>query len=50
MNLYQHDDEYQRESTLEDRYQAYLDCADDGHGKDCMTGRWLLTFDEWLGL
>ncbi len=36
--------------TLEDRYAIYLDCADDGQGRDITTGgrTYLKTFDQWL--
>lgn len=33
---------------LDQEYQTYLDCADDGKGRDLTTGRPLKTFDEWL--
>lgn len=33
---------------LKNRYDIYLDCADDGTGKDITTGEPLKTFDEWL--
>ena len=33
---------------LEERYQVYLDHANDGKGNDITTGEPLLTFDEWL--
>jgi len=35
-------------SKLQDEYQIYLDCADDGDGNDITTGEPLKTFDEWL--
>ena len=35
-------------STLQDRYEIYLSCANDGKGIDITTGRKLKTFDEWL--
>ena len=38
----------QSQGTLEDRYEGYLAGADDGHGNDNLTGRPLLTFEEWL--
>ena len=44
-------DDWQRpcEGTLEDEYNIYLQCADDGHGGDIPRhGQPLLTFDEWL--
>lgn len=50
MRIYQRDNDYPREGKLEDRYQVYRECADDGTGHDRTTGKWLLTFDEWLGL
>ena len=34
--------------TLQERYECYLLCADDGNGNDITTGKPLLTFDEWL--
>ena len=35
--------------TLNDRYQIYLDCANDGRGYDITRqGELLKTFDEWL--
>ncbi len=37
------------DGKLEDRYQVYRDCCDDGNGKDKYTGEPLKTFDEWLG-
>jgi hypothetical protein len=33
---------------LENRYQIYLDCANDGNGFDITTGKPLKTFEEWL--
>ena len=33
---------------LRDRYEIYVDCADDGNGFDIGTGEPLKTFDEWL--
>lgn len=37
------------QGTLEDRYQIYLACADDGKGGDITRGgKPLLTFEEWL--
>jgi len=32
----------------EDEYNIYLSCADDGTGHEIMTGKPLLTYDEWL--
>lgn len=41
------------EGTLQDRYDIYRSCANDGKGNDSTPGRNegkpLLTFDEWLG-
>ncbi len=35
--------------TLEDRYEVYLICADNGNGGDLTrNGQPLLLFDEWL--
>jgi hypothetical protein len=34
--------------TLEDRYNIYVSCTNDGKGNDIRTGEPLLTFDEWL--
>ena len=34
--------------TLAERYELYLDLADDGNGNDITTGRPLKTFNEWL--
>lgn len=39
---------YSSDATLQDRYEIYLACADDGKGIDITTGRKLKTFDEWL--
>jgi len=36
------------EGTLEDRYDIYVKCSNDGNGNDITTGEPLLTFDEWL--
>jgi len=38
------------EGTLQDRYDIYLACADDGQGRDiCTDGQtYLATFDQWL--
>jgi len=33
---------------LRDRYEIYVDCADDGNGYDLTSGEPLKTFDEWL--
>lgn len=33
---------------LRDRYEIYIDCADDGNGYDLTSGEPLKTFDEWL--
>jgi len=35
--------------TLWQRYELYLELADDGKGNDITTGQPLKTFDEWLG-
>ena len=32
----------------EDEYAIYLSCADDGTGHEIMTGKPLLTFEQWL--
>ena len=37
-----------RDETLVTEYRIYLECADDGTGKDITSGEDLLTFDEWL--
>jgi len=35
--------------TLEDEYEIYLACADNGHGGDITKhGQPLKTYDEWL--
>lgn len=34
--------------TNDQEYQIYLACADDGDGKEVMTGKPLKTYDEWL--
>ena len=34
--------------TLQDRYELYLEHADDGDGFEIGTGLPLKTFDEWL--
>ena len=38
------------QGTLEQRYNIYCSCADDGTGRDTTTGSrtWLKTFDQWL--
>ena len=36
------------EGTLEDRYDIYISCADDGTGHEIGTGEPMKTFDEWL--
>ena len=38
------------QGTLEQRYNIYCNCADDGTGRDTTTGSrtWLKTFDQWL--
>ena len=35
--------------SLNDAYEVYLYCANDGKGNDQNTGQPLLSFDEWLG-
>lgn len=40
---------YPRRGTLEQEYQNYLQCADDGRGGDITrNGAPLKTFEEWL--
>ena len=34
--------------SLEDEYEIYLSCSDDGTGHDDITGEPLKTFDEWM--
>ena len=34
--------------SLAVEYKIYLECANNGNGKDIKTGADLLTFDEWL--
>ena len=38
------------QGTLEQRYDIYCSCANDGTGRDTTTGSrtWLKTFDQWL--
>lgn len=36
------------DSQTKREYQIYLACADDGNGREFMTGKPLKTFDEWL--
>ena len=38
------------QETLEERYNIYLSCANDGRGRDITTGgkTYLKTFDQWL--
>lgn len=45
-----HDDwnAHTQSGGLQDRYQAYIDSADDGEGNDVTTGGPLKSFDEWL--
>lgn len=38
----------QNQGTPEEKYQIYLDQANDGNGNDSTTGQPLLSFDEWL--
>ena len=40
--------EYGPRESLVVEYKIYLECADNGSGKDIATGADLLTFDEWL--
>lgn len=42
------DDWQTRDAGLNDKYQIYLCCADDGKGNDVFTGEPLKTFDQWL--
>jgi hypothetical protein len=34
--------------SLEQRYQIYLACANDGTGKSIIDGKPLKTFEQWL--
>ena len=38
------------EGSLQDRYDNYVDCVDDGQGRDITTGgkTYVKTFDQWL--
>ncbi len=38
----------QARGSNDNEYQIYLACADDGNGREFMTGKPLKTFDEWL--
>lgn len=40
--------QYGPRESLSVEYKIYLECANDGNGKDITTGADLLTFDEWL--
>ena len=40
--------DYGPRESLAVEYRIYLECADNGNGKDITTGADLLTFDEWL--
>ena len=40
--------EYGPRESLAVEFKIYLECADNGNGKDIATGADLLTFDEWL--
>ena len=42
------EEDFNNQGTPEDKYQIYLDQANDGNGNDSTTGEPLLTFDEWL--
>ena len=35
--------------TAQERYNCYLQCADDGNGNDITTGFPLKTFNQWMG-
>lgn len=39
-----------KQGTLEQRYDIYCSCANDGTGRDTTTGSrtWLKTFDQWI--
>jgi hypothetical protein len=34
--------------TLEERYEIYLDCENDGTGNSIIDGTPIKTFDQWL--
>ena len=38
----------EKHMTLSERYELYLDSADDGNGNDITSGQPLKTFNEWL--
>ena len=40
--------ELSNRGSLDDAYNVYLFCANDGQGNDQNTGQPLLSFDEWL--
>ena len=40
--------ELSNRGSLDDAYNVYLFCANDGQGNDQNTGKPLKTFDEWL--
>ena len=40
--------EISNRGSLEDAYDVYLFCANDGQGNDQNTGKPLLSFDEWM--
>ena len=40
--------ELSNNGSLNDAYNVYLFCANDGQGNDTNTGKPLLSFDEWL--
>ena len=40
--------ELSNRGSLDDAYNVYLFCANDGQGNDNNTGKPLLSFDEWL--
>jgi hypothetical protein len=40
--------ELSNRGSLDDAYNVYLFCANDGQGNDTNTGKPLLSFDEWL--
>ncbi len=35
-------------STLRERFEVYLLCANDGKGNDITTGQPLKTFEQWI--
>ena len=40
--------ELSNRGNLQDAYEVYLFCANDGKGNDQNTGQPLLSFDEWM--